>query len=52
MFSDVSFVPLVFSILIVAIICVWEIINRMDDRQELKWEQVLASPPNIQSTIV
>ena len=52
MFSDVSFVPLVLSVLIVAIICVWEIINRMDDRQELKWEQALAFPPSIPNIIV
>ena len=52
MFSDISFAPLIFSILIIAFICIWEIINRMDDRQELKWEQALASPPSIQSTIV
>jgi hypothetical protein len=31
-FDGISFVPLVFAGLIVAIICIWEIINRMDDR--------------------
>lgn len=52
MFADISFGPLIFAGLIVAFICIWEIINRMDDRQELRWEQALAFPQSIQSIIV
>ena len=52
MFAHISFAPLIFAGLIIAVICIWEIINRMDDRQELEWEQALAFPLSIQSIIV